>query len=166
MTNEDAMYGAIARGDTNALRELLASDPSILMSYFLDESWLHWAAQDGQIEIMEELVKAGLSVDQLTTNGIYTPLKQAAGLGRYPVCEWLLDHGADINHGLGRFPTPIFGAIYSKSLTLVKRFVERGAELSATFGNPAIDVISYAERYGTPEIVNFLRATLRLRNPT
>ncbi len=160
MTSEDAMYGAIARGDANTVRELIAHDPSVLEIYFLEKSWLHWAAQDGQTVIMEALINGGLSIDQLTSDGIYTPLKKAAGQGQYTACHWLLDHGADVNHGLGDSPTPIFGAIYSKSLELVQLFVQRGANLGATFGDPKIDVITYAKRHGTPEIVTFLQGIM------
>jgi uncharacterized protein len=160
VTNGTAMYGAIARGDSGTVRKLVVSDPSVLKSYFLEDSWLHLAAQMGHTEIMEVLVNAGLSVDQLTRDGTRTPLDTAAGQGHYRACEWLLDHGADINHGLGESATPIFSAIFSKSLALVQLFVERGANLSAAFGNPRIDIISYAERYGTPAIVDFLRESL------
>src|SRR5262249_8290821 len=116
---------------------------------------------DGQTDIMEVLVKAGLSIDQLTSDGIYTPLKTAAGEGQYLACEWLLNQGADVNHGLGESPTPIFGAIYGKSLKLVQLFVERGAHLGATFGDPKIDVINYAKRHGTPAIVTFLERAMK-----
>jgi ankyrin repeat protein len=156
VTNEDAMYGAIARGDTDTVRELVANDPSVLKIYVVEKNWLHWAAQDGRPDIMEVLVNAGLSIDQLTSDGTSTPLEIAAGQGQYRACEWLLDHGADINRGLGQSATPIFSAIYSKSLDLVELFVARGANLGATFGDPKIDPISFATVHGTPAILNFL----------
>jgi ankyrin repeat protein len=151
------MYGAIARGDVGTVRKLAASDPSVLEVYVVGKNWLHWAAQDGHTEIMGMLVGAGMSIDQLTRDGSSTALEIAAGQGHYKACEWLLDHGADINRGLGGSPTPIFSAIYSKSLKLVQLFVERGANLGATFGDLNITVMSYAKRHGTPEIVAFLQ---------
>ena len=155
MTSATAMYGAIMRNDVSAVRGVVARDPSVLSGVFIDNGWLHWAAQMGRIEIMALLVEAGLRIDQMTASK--TPLEIAAGQGHQKACQWLLDHGADINHGLGKSATPIFGAIYSKSLELVKLFVERGSNLGATFGVPEIDVIGFAKRYGTPEIVAFLR---------
>lgn len=162
MTNRDAMYGAIARDDVATVRKLIARDPSVLEVRFLTGSWLHLAAQSGRVEIIAVLAHAGLPIDQLTDEG-ETPLDSAAGQGHYDACVWLLDHGADINHGLGESATPIFSAIFSKSLELVKLFVERGADLGATFGNPRIDVIAYATSYGTSEIVSFLRGRLKRR---
>jgi len=52
--------------------------------------------------------------------------------------------------------TPVFSAIYGKSLDVVKLFVERGADLNAVFGEETIGVIGYRENHGTPEIVGFL----------
>jgi ankyrin repeat protein len=151
------MYGAIARGDVVTVRKLAASVPSVLEAYIAGKNWLHWAAQDGHTEIMEVLVQAGMSIGQMTSDGISTALEIAAGQGHYRACKWLLDHGADINRGLGGSATPIFSAIYSKSLSLVELFVERGVNLGATFGHPEIDVINFAKAHGTPEIVAFLQ---------
>jgi ankyrin repeat protein len=92
----------------------------------------------------------------LTADGYRTPLDTGAGQGHYQVCEWLLGQGADINHGFGKSATPLFSAIFSKSLELVELFVRSGARLDATFGRPKIDVLSYARAYGTPDIVRFL----------
>jgi ankyrin repeat protein len=155
------MYGAIARNDVSAVRELIARAPAVLHAEVVGRGWLHLAAQAGQIEIMDALVTAGLPIDQLTGDGVYTALKKAAGQGQYLACKWLLNLGADVNHGVGTLPTPIFGAIYGKSLALVQLFVERGADLEATFGNPRIDVLNYANRHGTAEIVEFLQQAIR-----
>jgi len=156
VTSKDKLYGAIARDDTEAAREVVARDPSVLAVRFLDTSWLHLAAQRERVGIMEVLIRAGLTVDELTEDGARTPLECAAGQGHYQACEWLLDHGADINHHLGVSATPIFSAIFSKSFNLVKLFVERGADLRATFGDPPRDVIGYAQAFGTLEIVTYL----------
>lgn len=158
MATKITMYGAIARGDNEAAQVIVAADPSILEQYYLEDTWLHRAAMMGQTKIMEVLVSAGMPVDQLNRDKMRTPLDSAAGQGHYGACEWLFDHGADPNYGIGKQATPFFSAIFSKSLELVKLFVKRGANLNATFGDPKIDVISYAERYGTSEIVAFLRS--------
>jgi ankyrin repeat protein len=163
VTNANAIYGAIIRGDTNAVRDLVVAAPALLEIYFVQKTWLHWAAQMGRTEIMAVLVEAGLSIDRLTDDGRSTPLATAAGQGHYRACEWLLDHGADINHGLGQSATPISSAIFSRSPELVELFVARGANLAATFGDPEIDIIRYAERHGTAAIVDFLRLSMKQR---
>src|SRR5690606_234160 len=119
----------------------------------------HWAAQKGNIEIMEVLLDFGLSVDVLRSDGGDAPLDVAAGHGHYRACEWLLDHGADINRGLGNAATPIFSAVYSRSLELVALFIDRGANLEATFGEPKIDIIEYATKYGSPNIIKLLETS-------
>jgi ankyrin repeat protein len=158
MTNENAMYRAIILGETANARTLITKDPEVLKLFVINKSWLHWAAQEGNIELMELFVKAGIPIDLLTSDGADTPLETAAGFGHYEACKWLIDHGADVNHGLGKSSTPVIDAIYSKSLELVELFVQRGADLSVKFGPPPqIDVISFAKTNGTPEIVSFLK---------
>jgi ankyrin repeat protein len=164
MTKSDAMYGAIGRGDIKTVRELIAQSPKLLTVYVVNKSWLHWAAQDDNIEIMQTLVEAGIPINQLTKDGVDTPLETAATQGHYDACQWLLDHGADINHGLGKVATPIFSAIYSRSLKLVELFVDRGADLSAKFGPPPkIDLIRFATENGSPEILQFLKERMKRR---
>jgi ankyrin repeat protein len=153
------MYGAIVRNDVKTVRRLIHQDRSVLDAYFLEDSWLHRAAMLGRIDIMAVLVEAGMPVDKLTADGYRTPLDAAAGQGHYQACEWLLDQGADINHGFGMSATPLFSAIFSKSRELVELFIRRGASLDATFGRPKIDVPSYALTYGTPEITRFLEGS-------
>ncbi len=158
MTSKDQLYGAIVRDDTEAAREVVARDPSVLALRFLGATWLHLAARLGRLEIMKLLVASGLPVGELTEDGTQTPLETAAGQGHYRACEWLLDNGADINRGLGSSVTPIFCAIFGKSFDVVKMFVERGADLGATFGVPTRTVVSYAQLYGTPEVVAYLKS--------
>lgn len=57
-------------------------------------------------------------------------------------------------------PTPVFSAIFSRSLKLVELFGARRANLRAAFGDPPIDVLRFAKQYGTPAIVDFLRMSL------
>lgn len=157
MKSEDAMYGAITRGDTDAVQRVMQEDPSVLTVFAVKKSWLHWAAQKGNTEIMSTLVAAGLPIDCLTSDGSSTPLNVAAGQAKVEACKWLIDHGADINRGLGELATPIFSAIYGKSLETVRMFVENGADVNAVFGDQGINVITYSEQFGTPEIVEFLK---------
>ena len=151
------MYGAIVRGDVEAVQELLRSDPPLLHASKVGKNWLHWAAQRGNTDIGQMLVDAGLEVDSRTDDGTSTALDIAAGLGRVETCRWLIEQNADVNQGFGQSATPIFRAIYGKSLEVVKLLTDHRARLDSKFGEPAIDVLSYAKQYGTPEIVAFLQ---------
>lgn len=160
MKPEDAMGGAIVRNDIATVQALLAGHPQLLHVYEMRMNWLHWAAQKGNVDIMAILADAGLQIDQPTTDGSDTALSIAAGQRRYQACIWLLDHGADINYELGKKATPVFSAIYGNSLEIVTLFAERGADLTATFGDPPRDVIGFSETYGTPQITALLRENL------
>jgi len=60
MRNEDAMYAAILRGDTAFVRELLASAPSVVNAYAVKKTWLHWAAQKGNVQKVDGKKNAGM----------------------------------------------------------------------------------------------------------
>lgn len=160
MKPEDAMGGAIVRGDIATIRSLLATHPQLLHVYEMRKNWLHLAAQKGNVDIMALMLDAGLPIDQPTTDGGDTALSIAATQRRYQACIWLLDHGADINYGLKKKATPVFSAIYGNSLEIVDLFVKRGADLTATFGHPPRDVIGFSKVYGTPQITALLRENL------
>lgn len=156
MQNADRIYRAIVRGELKQVEALVSQDPLILRETAVGKNWLHWAAQKGHVNILSFLVTAGLNVDSMTDDGTSTALEIAAGQGRVDCCEWLLANGADPNRRFGEAATPIFSAIYGRSLELVNLFIQNGARLDAQFGIPPIDVLSYANQYGTSEIVSFL----------
>lgn len=153
MRSEDMMYGAIIRGDVEAVQRILHEDSSVLTVFAVNKTWLHWAAEMGDIEIMSTLLETGLPVDSLTSDGPRTPLHAAACQAKFEACKWLIEHGADVNHGTGAMAAPLFSAIYGNSLEIVKLFVENGAIVDKSKD----DVITYSEKYGTPEIVDFLK---------
>jgi ankyrin repeat protein len=56
---------------------------------------LHWAAFNGYLDCVTELVEAGANVDTLNS-GLNTPLMIAASRGYYEVVDYLIQSNADI----------------------------------------------------------------------
>jgi hypothetical protein len=54
------------------------------------------AAIQGQLEVIQDLVSRGTSVNSRNKNGS-TPLFLAARAGNCQICRWLLEHGADVD---------------------------------------------------------------------
>lgn len=160
MRSEDLMYRAITRDDIETVREVILSDTEVIQTFPMGISWLHLAARENRTDIVMVLLQFGLKADQFSSDGKTTPLQAAAAAGKYEACETLLKNGADINLGFGEKATPIFSAIFGKSESVVRLFVSHGADLNATFGTPAISIIGYAEKFGTGEIVKFLRTAI------
>lgn len=76
------------------LRELLAGGANVDVRAQQGASALHWAAFNGNAELVRMLLKAGAKVDAVLDNGS-TPLHLAAFEGHTDVVRLLLQHGAD-----------------------------------------------------------------------
>lgn len=76
------------------LRELLAGGADVDAHAQQGATALHWAAFNGNAELVRMLLKAGARVDAVLDNGS-TPLHLAAFEGHTDVVRLLLQHGAD-----------------------------------------------------------------------
>ncbi|MGA9599029.1 MAG: ankyrin repeat domain-containing protein [Methylocystis sp.] len=94
-----------------------------VLAFYRSVGWspLHFAAQFGSIEIVRDLLEAGLSPDLAEANGA-TALHRAADANRYDVAELLIARGATLN------PSPDKGIETPLDLC-VKKGHERLAEL-------------------------------------
>ncbi len=72
---------------------------------------LHFAARDGQIEAVRELVAAGADVNLLTASDSMSSITQAIVTGYFDIAMFLLEHGADPNLATNGGLTPLFATI-------------------------------------------------------
>src|SRR5580765_3639789 len=99
LTPKREILEAISRGDGAAVKSVLASAPELLHARSGSNSLLHLAASKGAIPIMNALVQAGLDINVPEAERADTPLHHAARNGQLDACQWLLNHGADVNAG-------------------------------------------------------------------
>jgi len=90
------------------------------------------AIEENNIEMLEELLTAGASVD----NDIefITPLEQALQKDDVAIAARLLDSGAEINRVNKKNETPIILALEDNKNNFVKLFLEKGASTDAVEG--------------------------------
>ena len=123
MNHEKDFLGAVKRGDTRMVADLLRSRPELIRA--ADEyhkTGLHWAAETDQAETAQLLLDAGADIEALTLWGA-TPLDWAAVMGSARVGDLLLARGASgltliVAAGLGKLET-------------MKGIIAPGADLSA-----------------------------------
>lgn len=72
---------------------------------------LHYAARDGRMDAVRQLVEAGADVNQVTAGDKSSPLLVAVVNGNYDLAMWLLDRGADPNLASDDGAAPLFAVL-------------------------------------------------------
>jgi uncharacterized protein len=150
-----AAIGAIHRGDTAALKQLLAANAGLAQARLgggtgcttpMSRTLLHVATDwpgnyPNGAAIVESLIAAGADVNaRFEGRHSETPLHWAASSDDVAVLDALLDHGADLEAGGGVIGngTPIADAAAFGQWKAARRLIERGAKTilwqSATLG--------------------------------
>jgi ankyrin repeat protein len=94
LIDPEEMLQAAQRGDVAKVRQLLASDTTLVNAKGAhNKTPLHWAAEKNYPELAELLVSAGADINAEVSWGM-TPLQWAANMGSRDVAEVLLAHGA------------------------------------------------------------------------
>jgi ankyrin repeat protein len=150
------LWEAVAQGDAEAVRDLLASGTDVNQRGVFDETPLHRAALNNRPDIAQLLLDNGARANLRNRDG-YTPLHEAVTHGATAVLEVLIQKGADINaRGWGDW-TPLHLAVGKCDLGLVRALVERGGarlNLRDRTGKTPLDVNS---RYDAQDVGQYLR---------
>jgi len=104
---------------------------------------LHSAVEDGDIEKVRSLLKAGANVNEADSFG--TALHEAAKNRRSDIIRILLDAGADVNSRDQWGDTPLYWAAYKGPIESVKLLLDKGAEVNATDNAGSTPLMSAAE---------------------
>ena len=155
------MYTAVKTGDVDEVRRILAEQPEELSRFpGVASSWLHYAADKGQLRVVDVLLDAGLDVNWGRRDADDTPLVGAIDNGQYDMAKYLLSRGADPN--LGRCLVAAINA-NANSFELVKLLVEHGVDVNQVwrFGDeergPLFNALSWAVDAERKDIAAYLR---------
>jgi len=120
---------------------------------------IHDAAQTGDIDEVETLIREGSDVDAISTDEqADAALHRAVGAGNIDVAKTLIRAGADVNIRTGRFGwTPLHIAATKGNNAMVKLLIESGADINVLDGN-GYSPLDYAIAKGKPDTAELLRA--------
>ena len=108
------------------VRCLLASGAAVNHADQAGFTALSLAAQDGHLDVVQELVAAGATVDLIDHTG-GTPLLLASQEGHVPVMQALLEAGAEVGHADEDGATALMSAAQGGHLEACEALIARGA---------------------------------------
>ena len=100
---------------------------------------IHWASENGHLQIVDFLVKQGANLNVRDVNG-RSPLYRATDgctcaianpRNHFPVVKYLVEHGADIHANDDRGNSSLHLACIRGNIHLVKCLVNHGADITA-----------------------------------
>jgi ankyrin repeat protein len=121
-------------------------------------TYLHWAANRGNVEVVDYLLAKGAKVNVIDSHGA-TPLLFAAGSGQpnTKIYDLLLAHGDNLKKNVNQDGASalLLAVANDKELTLTNYFVSKGLDLNTTdaAGNNAFN---YAAKGGNIELLKTL----------
>lgn len=139
---------AIAGGDLEKFRQLVAADPSLATSRSTKShpTLLQCLVLDGKdkphhLEMIDVLIDAGAELNE--------PLVAAASIGNRPATNLLLDRGAAID-GTGGW-TPLEEALYWNNKDVISLLLERGAKIQNLRTAAGLGRTDLIENYFNPD---------------
>jgi Ankyrin repeats (3 copies) len=161
------LYEAIELGDVNNVNSTLSqlfalvgnlgdfieSDYYLTKDFGFGTTFLEWAVQNYQAEIVNVLIDSGMNIN--TLGGSSSPLMEAVILDKTDAAQLLIDKGADIEFKDEYDVTPLMSAASSGNLELVKILIKSGANPIELDGYERT-AIQHAAEEGYQEVVQYL----------
>ena len=147
---------AAMRGDAEEVHELLRAGADVNAAQGDGMTALHWAAENGRIELAEVLVFAGANPEAATRLGGFTPLMVASRAGHAGIVRLLADAGANLEATTETGETAFHYAAWSGNPEIAVALAEKGAEVDAQESANGQTPLMFAAAYGRTEVVRTL----------
>ena len=144
--------------DVAAVRTLLKQGADVNAAQGDGMTALHWAALNGETELVSMLLYAGANWRAMTRLGGYLPIHLAAHAGAAPIVELLLNAGADVGVRTSTGATALMLAAASGNAKAVDVLLARGAEINATENAHGQTALMFAAAAGRADVVRLLLA--------
>lgn len=125
-----ALNYAIVPNAKDAVRFLLEHNVDMTYRNTSNNTALHLAAYNDNVEMAELLLDAGADINIL--KGSFTPLGIAAYQNKQKILSFLIERGADVDKTYSSY-TPLHRAVESDNFEVVKMLVEGGADLNSLY---------------------------------
>jgi ankyrin repeat protein len=146
---------AVMRGDTAAVRALIAQKADVNAPQADGATALHWAVYREDLATTDLLLQAGAAVKVANREGA-TPLSLACMNGNPALIESLLKAGADSNEKMPRGETALMMASRTGNLAAMKLLLDRGADVNAKEALRGTTALMWAADQGHAAAVQLL----------
>ncbi len=154
---ESPVADAAMRNDVEQVRALLKKGADVNAAQGDGMTALHWAAENGNTDLVRMLLSAGANREAVTRNGDYTPLHMASKAGNGAVVVALLDGGSRVDAvtttgGV----TALHFAAGSGSTEAVSALLDHGADANARETSWGQTALMWAAAYDRLDAVKLL----------
>jgi ankyrin repeat protein len=146
---------AVMKGDSAALRALLAQGTDVNAPQGDGATALHWAVYRSDTSMAAILIQAGANVKAATRDGA-TPLSLASTHGDAAMLAVLLKAGADPNEPLPTGKTDLMLAARSGNVDAIQALLDAGADVNAREELRGTTALMWAADESHPEAVALL----------
>ncbi len=151
-----ALADAAMRRDVDAVKALLARKAAVNEAQGDGSTALHWAAYNGQPEMVRVLLAAGADVHATSRLGGLTPLMMAAKAGDAAVVKLLVDAKSDVVTPNANGTTPLMFAAGAGNAEALRLLLDRGAAVNAVDVTNGQTALMFAAAQGRTEAVRLL----------
>jgi uncharacterized protein len=156
------MRKAICSGDLDLLNEMLEKNDGLINEETGFGSWLHIAAEQGQLEIVKFLHEKGVDIN---VNGGFAncaAICEAALYGHISIVQYLFENGANLDVSEAT-KNPLFTAVYNGHFEVAKYLIDNGIDITIRYKTNSLDnegAYEFARTYGKEEIAEYLKEKL------
>jgi ankyrin repeat protein len=154
-TSRSPVADAAERGDTAAVKKLIAGHADVNAPQSDGTTALHWAAYHADAALAKELITAGANVKATTREGS-TPLWLACINGDAKTVGELLSAGVDANEALPFGRTPLMVAARAGNLDTITLLLDHGAKVNAKEQRSGTTPLMWAADQGNSAVVKLL----------
>jgi ankyrin repeat protein len=129
--SDSPVADAAQQGNKEAVKALLKQAADVNAAQGDGMTALHWAAMNGDAEMVDMLVYAGANIRATTRIGAYTPLYLASQRGQAAAINSLVKAGGDVKAGTINGTTPLMVAAMSGEVDAVRALLDAGADPNA-----------------------------------
>ena len=146
---------AAMKGDTQAVRRLLAQKAGVNAPQADGATAIQWAAYRNDLDLADLLIAAGANVKTANRDGA-TPLYLAASNGSAAMIEKLVKAGADPNERHAHGETPLMFAARSGSIAAIRVLLDLKADINAKETLRGTTALMWAAGQSHPDAVREL----------